>query len=169
MTTPYHSYTCNEGKVKKVGVFQECEHLFKPSSIKPLAWLNLWAQGAYEQPAGSTSYAPSNKQHFQLCRTSIPQQLARYTTQLQVRQWITRSLWLKFTLINVCTVLVTHTHASRHTLKKNINTIYSARLVKRCASTCRAEHHGLGRCGVVFLLHTRTKHAQLTMPSSKRR
>ena len=33
------------------------EHLFKPSGCKPLAWLNLWAQGAYEQPAGSTSYA----------------------------------------------------------------------------------------------------------------
>jgi hypothetical protein len=32
------------------------KHLFKPSGMKPLAWLNLWAQGAYEQPAGSTSY-----------------------------------------------------------------------------------------------------------------
>ena len=36
------------------------EHLFKPSGCKPLAWLNLWAKGAYGQPAGSTSYASIN-------------------------------------------------------------------------------------------------------------
>lgn len=40
--------------------------LIQTVGYKPLAWLNLWAQGAYEQPAGSTSYA----RVYYLCDTS---------------------------------------------------------------------------------------------------
>lgn len=71
------SEICKENGGNKCVLYHE--HLFKPSGCKPLAWLNLWAQGAYEQPAGSTSYAEEregkNKKSFPSKNSALVNQM----------------------------------------------------------------------------------------------
>jgi hypothetical protein len=86
------------------------EHLFKPSGCEPLAWLNLWAQGAYEQPAGSTSYA------FLLCSFFVLQQNEKQ--ERQHKNGFNAFLFF-FCFVNVCAVccvcVVKHTFLQRYT------------------------------------------------------